>query len=432
MNDMNRSSLSALIVLTCAASALLSAGCKKDSGCTPGATSCLGTRGVLICPDDGSAWASYDCASWETCKAGACAPLDGVAATCTVGQGTCLNDHVLSVCVVSGLAPAVMSCEEGETCKDGVCAAAAPCTAGATQCVGGKLMRTCTSDGLSWVASACASDEACLPASNSCGRNPAVACTSADNDCVDGVPFVCKKDGTAFDTTPCPANTHCVGAGRCQGNGLTGCVIGTSCSDNWLVTCTDGKTASYTACAIQHACVVDSVTRLATCKLIVCSPGGRECGNRLDVNADRSGYESTCKSDGSGWLVAKCENGSFCRSALGRCSFDCTPTDMTCSDNSVVTCGPLGLWDLASVYNCGDGQTCLEFDPANASWATPSAPTTLKATAPTPRTCATATPARWAPRSSAWAAAASTAAAGRAAWTASRAACSPRTAGTVS
>jgi hypothetical protein len=108
---------------------------------------------------------------------------------------------------------------------------------------------------------------------------------------------------------------------------------------------------------------------VASCKLLVCIPGEVACGNKTDLTADPSLYLSTCKSDGSGWLVARCETGSLCNTDFDvpECSFKCTPTRQTCSDNSVVTCSALGIWDLSSVSNCGGGQVCYVLDSLTAA-----------------------------------------------------------------
>jgi hypothetical protein len=240
------------------------------------------------------------------------------------------------------------------------CSKSEQCTAGDTQCVNSTLMRTCAPDGLSWVPSACAANETCDPAGKACARATRVACSPSDSACVGGVPFVCNRDGTGFDTTACPANTHCVGAGRCQGNGPTGCLVGTSCNADTVVSCSDGKSATYTQCAVGHACLVDPATRAAACKAIACSANARQCGNATDPAADRGTFVSTCKADGSGWAVAPCEAGSLC--SAGTCQFDCLPGKTTCSYNSIVTCNATGKWDLASVNPCGNGSWCFPVD----------------------------------------------------------------------
>jgi len=342
--------------------ALAAAGCSgKTQQCTPSTSECAGERAVLVCPSDGSAWSTYTCEAWETCNSGACQAIDGIEVECTPGTAKCVNDRVLSVCVAAGIAPSILSCLENETCTDGACQANAACTAGATECVGDSLMRTCAADGKTWVARACGANEACSPATGACVRRTDIACTAADNGCVDGVPFVCKRDGTGYDTTPCPANTHCVEDGRCQGNAATGCVVGSSCSGDTVVSCSsDGKTRTYTQCAVGHSCVVDPATRVASCKQIVCPPGARQCGNPADPTADLGLFVSTCKPDGSGWAVARCEAGSVCNG--GACEFDCLPGETACSLNSIVTCGAQGKWDLASVDSCDEYTVCV--DPA--------------------------------------------------------------------
>lgn len=341
--------------------ALAASACSKGQQCTPNAAECAGDRAVLTCPSDGSAWATYTCAAWEKCTGGVCKAVDGIDVACTPGAATCVNDRVLSVCVAAGIAPSIVACHENESCKDGVCVTNATCTAGATECVSPSLMRTCAADGKSWVASACASTESCLATANACARRTDVACTSADNACVNGVPFVCKKDGTGFDTTACPANTHCVQDGRCQGNSATGCIAGSSsCSGDMAVSCSaDGKTTTYLQCAVGHACVVDSATKAASCKQLVCSPGARVCGNPTDPNADTTAFVSTCKSDGSGWAVARCETNSLCDG--GVCEFDCLPGTTACSDNSIVTCSASGQWELASVNHCTENELCQHY-----------------------------------------------------------------------
>ncbi|MGC4122040.1 MAG: hypothetical protein QM765_47160 [Myxococcales bacterium] len=351
--------LKAVTFSLAALAALATTGCSKGQQCTPAASECAGERAVLLCPSDGTAWATYPCAAWETCSAGKCKAVDGIDVACTPGTAKCINDRVLSVCVAANTAPSILSCNENETCKDGACAPNAACTAGATECVSTSLMRTCSADGKSWVASACSPLEACSATTGSCARRTDVFCTSADSTCVDGVPFVCKKDGTGFDTTACAANTHCVGDGRCQGNSTTGCVVGSTCSGDTVVSCSnDGKTTTYTQCAVGHSCVADPATRSASCKQVVCGAGTRRCGNPADASADPGAFVSTCKPDGSGWAVARCETGSVCNGGI--CVFDCLPGTTACSDNSIVTCSAQGKWDRASVTRCGENEVCAQ------------------------------------------------------------------------
>lgn len=358
--------MTARVLLALSAALVLGACSSPPAACTAKATTCASDHAVLVCASDGTSMSSFTCASWETCKDGACKAVDGIDVACTPGAATCLTEKVSSVCVAAGVPPTIVGCPQGETCKDGLCSAAAICTPGATECVSSSLMRTCAADGKSWVASDCPAGEACDATTNLCQRPTAVPCSSSESTCVNGVPFVCKKDGTGFDTTPCAANTHCVGAGRCQGNGPTGCIAGTTCNGDTVVTCSnDGKTTTSLQCAVGHSCVVDPATRVASCKAIVCPAGERRCGNPTDPAADKSTVTSTCKADGSGWTSAKCENGSTCFAGL--CIFDCMAGDTTCSEDSVVACGAQGKWDLATVANCHDGQRCLVTSPSSAS-----------------------------------------------------------------
>jgi hypothetical protein len=257
------------------------------------------------------------------------------------------------------------------------------CAAGTKECVNDKLARICPADGSAWIAQTCAADEKCT--AGACAKDPSVVaqCTSAQDTCVGNTAMHCKADGNGFDAAACPANTACVGAGKCLG----ACFVGaSSCNGPTTVaTCTDGLQVTETACPSGQFCV-DQGNGTAACKAGDCDPTAcTVCGNKVDAAADQTKFTSSCQATPGGykWVASQCAGVQTCNPSAGgscssggpgaknaQCASECTPGQNRCASNNlgIQTCDATGHW-AATVTSCNANPAATDLvcmtDPTN-------------------------------------------------------------------
>ena len=181
------------------------------------------------------------------------------------------------------------------------------CPAGAKECISDTLARVCPADGSAWLSLTCGAGQKCT--NGDCGPDPAATCSPVMDTCVNGAALRCKADGKGLEVVQCPANTACIGAGKCVG----ACEMGaSSCKDTKTVsTCTDGMQETLTTCGDGEYCVTTG-TGKAACKPSDCAPSAcTVCGNKVDANADQTKFVSQCRATPLGykWEAVACANG---------------------------------------------------------------------------------------------------------------------------
>jgi hypothetical protein len=318
------------------------AGCGSRGGidgsmverCKPGSAACLSSQLGQICNQQGQ-WASFQCASGQTCQNDICVAADG---HCAAGTTQCLNNQVGQICDQQGQW-VTLACSSHQVCRDNACVAAEePCAAGATQCLSSQVGQICDQQG-QWVTLACSSDQACLDKT----------CVAADKPCVPGATQClnnqaiqsCGNDGQ-WVTSACESGQTC-SDGRCQG----------VCSPKLHECLTD---------YLQHICLNDgsswvtsecpSELKCANGECIgTCEPGSRQCATTRVARE--------CRSDGSGFVEQECLTGMSCEQ--GACVPDvtaaCTVGKDTCKDTqTALICKPDGSG--YDVKTCSEGTTC--------------------------------------------------------------------------
>jgi hypothetical protein len=336
------------------------AGCKSDPACSAGARDCVTDSLARICMADGSGWVTESCAG-GTCKDGVCQ------VPCKAGEAQCADDRVALVCSGTPAAWVAVSCRATEKCDAGACKldpAALACTPGKKDCATDGIARVCAKDGSEWEHSACAPGYKCDL--GDCKFDGAAACTPGTGTCANGTPYRCR-DGTGYDSTPCPSGTTCAGAGLCQG---AVCTVGTArcmSGGTFVESCPDGSGLVQTPCAKGELCVDATAVSVAgfvsTCRPAACTPGQTACGNPSDASVDPTKAFSTCVATASGfaWQKTSCGTYATCSSTAPGCTTQCRPGETTCSADGkyVVTCGPDGKYALTALTACTTGKQCV-------------------------------------------------------------------------
>lgn len=362
---------------TCDGATTCSKGACVPLFCLPGEKSCDGAA-VVTCDASGLSAEKVPCPDGDVCVAGACQPVvcgpeettckDGNLATCTPnGTGwtatpcptyqACAGDQCLpKVCVPNGLSCSgtkIMQCDATGTtaatqadcsqsskiCLDGACAKA-DCGPGTAICIDTATLGTCKSNGLGYESSPCGSAKVCDK-----GACQAVVCAAGTATCVGQKIATCNALGTGSTTTV-----------DCTKTGQT-CVLGKcltmTCTPN-QVTCQGQQPAECNATGTGVTLGQDCAATGQACVggvCVGCVAGAQECdGPAL----------KTCKSDGSGWSVASCDDGQACTDdgcAQAACTHSPKGDGAACDDGTACTTadvckggkctGKDSLWSLA-------------------------------------------------------------------------------------
>jgi hypothetical protein len=335
-------------------------GCKSDPACSAGAKDCVTDSLARICMSDGSGWVTEPCAA-GSCKDGACQDV------CKSGDAQCADDRVALVCAGAPVAWVAVPCRANEKCDAGACKldpSAVACTAGKKDCATDAIARVCAKDGSEWEHTACAPGFKCDL--GECKFDGIAACAPGTGTCVNGTPYRCR-DGTGYDSTPCPSGTTCVGAGLCQG---AVCTIGTArclAGGAFVESCPDGSGLVQTPCAKGELCIDATSVSLpgfvSTCKSAACTPGQLACGNPSDPTVDPTKAFSACIATASGYTWQKTTCGAFstCSPTAPGCTTTCRPGETTCTSDGkfVMTCGADGKYALTTLTACATGKQCV-------------------------------------------------------------------------
>ncbi|MEY2934795.1 MAG: hypothetical protein RL033_5544 [Pseudomonadota bacterium] len=376
--------------------------------CEADATRCTGAT-LEHCNADQTGWELIkECPTEELCQLGSqrevpvCEPE-----SCAAGAFRC-SGALLERCNAgqSGFDP-VRTCEGGAAFCDSVGGGCAdvPCQIGETRCNGAQVER-CRADRMGFDAEGqpCATPQLCQvnaqgancipptcdanefvcddnqPLRCNAGRtafaNAGQACLRAElcsdfrqrcdfcfpsrRECTPDLRFsrTCAPDGNSFGPlTFCPLG--CIAAtGACQA-----CAVGDySCQGGALARCNDGFSFTPlnrgTDCSAQNqvSCNGSQVVRApceAGCNLQrnVCN----QCSGQQRSCADTNNFVS-CQLNGTFGAPSACGAGLLCTGA-GQCA--CVPGQLSCSDDSLVTCNPTGTALVAAARCGGPGGSVL-------------------------------------------------------------------------
>lgn len=342
---------------TCEPATTCSQGACVPLVCKPGEKSCDGAS-VVTCDASGLSLATVACPDGDVCVGGACLP-----AVCSPGETQC-QDGALATCTSDGTSWTAKACANGQACAGDQCLPKV-CLPDSLSCSGSKITQ-CDATGTS-----AAVQTDCSQAGKICLDGACVKpdCTPGAIVCMDKANLgTCKSSGLGYDATPCGSGKVC-GNGACQS---VVCAAGTkTCVGQTVTTCNALGTGTTTTfdCAqagqscVQGKCVAVTCTpnqvtcqgqQLAVCNAAGtgvtlgqdCAATGQACVNGACVGCLAGAKEcdgaalKTCKSDGSGWSVASCDDGEACTDdscAQAACTHAPKADGAACDDGTACT-----------------------------------------------------------------------------------------------
>jgi len=266
-------------------------------------------------------------------------------------------------------------CRGGEVCREGFCREACaeddPCQgelpacdealgycvecaedldcAGGERCSAGECVEVeCTSD------ADCAGGFRCDD--QICVSIDELVCEPGASDCSDdGLAVIrCSRDGTSETTEACAADEVCVasgGAASCETQLCGADEIGCVDAETRFACDETGTIRDEFACADGERCIAGA------CRSASCTPGEVYCDGNAVV---------TCGDDGGVAGVEPCAGAAGCADSAAGCACVegacepriCRPGEGRCVGNQIQRCGDDGVW--MDLVDCRRGRSCVE------------------------------------------------------------------------
>ena len=328
--------------------------CTSDGSCRPIAELCRGSAGQAVCDSqgamlqcntDGTAGSPQMCMSAAHCRAGL---PSRTCATCLPNAHHC-SGATLEVCGTDGMSyTRVQDCNNPGLCNElvGACTTAT-CEANKFACMGNTLTK-CDANGTGFVSQTPCGSGTCDATGGDCNK-----CQPGETTCDKSNVLTCKADGQGYDTSACPNNGKCQGAGKC-----VACIADSDCPAS-------SDACQLPDCTSDNRCVTMSAADRKTCTTLlstgVCSGGvcigcidDVDCGNKIGTpSCDR--LQHRC---------VECVDASQCAKFAGTCK-KAVCTNNTCASERLTgtSCGfGLECKNGDCVTQCGNGKIDLGED----------------------------------------------------------------------